>query len=285
MPDRITYGDKMIQLNDDQIKRIQAIELEMLIEFDRICRKYQISYSIDGGTLLGAIRHGGFIPWDDDADVIMNRSSYQRFIEVVDQELDSERFYFQDLNRTPGYRWGYGKMRRKHTCFVRENQEHMPYEQGVFMDVFVCDNVPDNYLMRSIVNFHSFIYRKCFYSVVGYGVSKGMAKVVYGMLKTIPEDKLKQRYNRYIRFRNKRNTKYVKCLTFQACNNFYGYKREWYEDTEDIVFESVVLKGSRDYDGYLRFLYGDYMKLPPVEKRKVHPVSALKLLEERTNNE
>ena len=122
-------------LTNKEIQQIQKVELEMLIEFDRICRKYDITYSIDGGTLLGAIRHGGFIPWDDDADVIMNRSEYEKFLKVVDEELDNSRFYFQDVNRTIGYRWGYGKLRRKYTKFIRLNQEFMPYEQGVFMEI------------------------------------------------------------------------------------------------------------------------------------------------------
>lgn len=264
-------------LTDVEIKQIQNIELEILIEFDRICRKHNILYSIDGGTLLGAIRHGGFIPWDDDADVIMNRKEYEKFLNVIDIELDNSRFYFQDLNRTPGYRWGYGKLRRKQTEFIRLNQEFMPYEQGVFMDIFVCDNVPNNYLLRALCNVHSFIYRKAFYSMVGKNITHGITKFVYNMLSNIPEDKLKARYNNYIEFRNKQQTKWVKCLTFPACNNKYGYKREWYEDTIDIEFEGVLLKGARNYVEYLTFLYGDYMKLPPVEQRKAHPVSTFKI--------
>lgn len=265
-------------LTECELKKVQKIELELLVEFDRICRKNQILYSIDGGTLLGAIRHGGFIPWDDDADVIMNREAYEKFLAVVDKELDKEKFYFQDLNRTPGYRWGYGKLRRKSTEFVRLNQEYMPYEQGIFMDVFVCDNVPDNYMLRCLCNFHSYIYRKAFYSEVGIHTSKGFVKGIYKVLSMIPEDVLKQKYQKYVVKRNRKDSKWVKCLTFPACNRVYGYKKEWYEDTIEIVFESVPLMGCRKYDEYLTFLYGDYMKLPPIEKRKVHPVSKLTLL-------
>lgn len=105
---------------------------------------------------------GGFIPWDDDADVIMVRFEYEKFRSVVNKELNKDKFYFQDMDNTPGYRWGYGKLRRNNSSFIRLNQEHMPYEQGIFMDIFVCDNVPDNYYIRSICNFISFIYRKFF---------------------------------------------------------------------------------------------------------------------------
>ena len=96
-------------LTECELQKLQKVELELLVEFDRICRKHSIPYSIDGGTLLGAVRHKGFIPWDDDADVIMNRKAYQKFSDVVDDELDTDKYYFQDMRRTAGYRWGYGK--------------------------------------------------------------------------------------------------------------------------------------------------------------------------------
>lgn len=262
-------------LTEQDLTKIHKVELELLIEIDRICRKYNILYSIDGGTLLGAVRHKGFIPWDDDADVIMNREAYQKFLSVVDKELDSTKFYFQDLNRTQGYRWGYGKLRRVNSEFIRLNQEYMPYQQGIFLDVFVCDNVPDNYLLRCVCNFHSFIYRKIFYSEVGKHVEKGISKKIYQLLNQIPEQKLKKRYAAYVKFRNKKYTHTVKCLTFPACNKTYGYKREWYEETIDMKFENIVLQGCKNYNEYLTFLYGDYMKLPSTDKRKVHPVSKL----------
>lgn len=266
---------KSYNLSPEELKQLQSIELELLIEFDRICRKHNITYSIDGGTLLGAIRHGGFIPWDDDADVILNRDEYQKFLLVVDQELDEDKFYLHDLNRTHGYRWGYAKLRRSNTEFIRLNQEYMPYEQGIFLDIFVCDNVPDNYISRCICNFHSFIYRKILYSEVGKRTASGVSKLIYKILNLIPEKTVKNRYAHYVKYRNRKSTEMVKCLTFPACNRVYGYKRKWYEDTIDMKFESVTLKACRDYDEYLRFLYGDYLKLPPIEKRKVHPVSKL----------
>jgi len=270
--------NKQYILTSQDIKRLHEVELELLVEFDRVCRKHNILYSIDGGTLLGAVRHKGFIPWDDDADVIMNRSAYQKFLEVLDEELDKDRFYFQDMNRTSGYRWGYGKLRRKNTEFIRLNQEHMSYPQGIFLDVFVCDNVPNTYILRCICNFHSYIYRKIFYSEVGKKSTKGWNKFIYKVLNLIPEHRLKKSYFKYVKFRNKKYSKWVKCLTFPACNRTYGYKRNWYEDTIDIKFENVTLKASKDYDEYLTFLYGNYMQLPPDNKRKVHPVSKLTLL-------
>lgn len=264
-------------LTNAEIKQIQKCELEMLVEFDRICRKYNILYSIDGGTLLGAVRHGGFIPWDDDADVILTRTEYEKFKNIVLNELDQERFYFQDIDITDGYRWGYGKMRRKNTTFVRMNQENMPYEQGVFMDIFVCDNVPENYIERCVCNFISYVYRKAFWAPVGVNIKSGIPRMVLMVLAKIPEYQLKRSYAKYRQFRNKKFSSVVKCLTFQACNKEYGYKREWYEDVEDIKFEGMTLKAPVKKEEYLTFLYGDYMKIPPIEKRKTHPVSKFEI--------
>ena len=109
----------MIYLSDEQLKKLQSIQLDMLKEVKRICHKHNIKYSLIGGTLLGAIRHQGYIPWDDDADIGMLREDYEKFRAICEKELNQEKFYFQDDRNTPGYRWGYGKIRRKGTLFLR----------------------------------------------------------------------------------------------------------------------------------------------------------------------
>ena len=103
----------VIQLDKSTLRKLQLVELEMLIELDRICRKNNIKYTIIGGTLIGALRNKGFIPWDDDIDVAMLRSEYEKFRDACKKDLDKTRFYFQDHRNTKGYRWGYGKLRRK----------------------------------------------------------------------------------------------------------------------------------------------------------------------------
>lgn len=266
-------------LSTKDLKRLQDVLLELLVEFDRICQKHGITYSIDGGTLLGAIRHKGFIPWDDDADVIMTRKEYEKFKKVYGKELDRKKFYFQDIQSTPGYRWGYAKLRRQNTKCIRLNQEHMPYKQGIYLDIFVCDNVPENYIFRCIFNFVSYVYRKIFWSEVGKKENTGIKKIWFSLLSQIPEDKLKKSYFRFIKRYCQKPSKLVKCITFPARNRVYGFKREWYEDVIDMPFENVVLKGSRKYKEYLTFMYGDYMALPPKSERIVHPVSKFKLPE------
>lgn len=268
----------MIELSKKQLRQLQMIELEMLVEVDRICKKCGIKYNIIAGTLLGAVRNGGFIPWDDDADVAMLRPEYEKFRKACKTELDTSRFEFQDHRNTEGYRWGYGKLRRKDTLFLREYQEHMLYFQGVFIDVFPLDAVPDNYFLRSIKNFECFCVRKFLWARVGKIAEKNLIKrIVYQCMDRIPEKKIFRYYHGMIKRANRKKTRMVRILMFPTPNEEWGYYRCWYENSQDIVFEEKVFQGIKDYDSYLSFKFGNYMELPPEEQRKVHPVSELKL--------
>lgn len=270
----------MIQLNAEQLKSLQKTELEILVEIDRICRKNGIQYSIIGGTLLGAVRHKGFIPWDDDADVVMLRSEYEKFRKVCVKELDSFRFYFQDCNSTQGYRWGYGKLRRKNTLFLREYQEHMPYEQGVFVDIFPVDGVPDNKMLCRLQCGICYCLRKIMWSAVGKNSEENKAvRLLYQILSWIPLKHVVSLYNIVVRISNRKVTQRIRTLTFPTPKNKFGFPRKWYTNTVDIEFENHTLRGLKEAGEYLRFKYGrNYMQLPPEDKRKIHPVSEIKLL-------
>lgn len=270
----------MMQLSEEQLRQLQLTELELLKEVDRICKKCDIKYNIIAGTLLGAVRHRGFIPWDDDADVALLRPEYEKFRKACKTELDKSRFEFQDHRKTRGYRWGYGKLRMKNTLFLREYQEHMPYFQGVFIDVFPLDYVPNNYILRSIHNFECFLYRKLFWSEVGrVADKKAFMRLVYSVMSKVPEKALKKSFNKFICWSDRKKTEWVRILTFPTPNKEYGYRAKWYESSEDILFENTFFPGIKEYDEYLSFKFGEYMELPPEEKRKVHPVSDIKLPE------
>lgn len=270
----------MIHLNKKMLRQLQMIELEMLIEVDRICRKHDIQYNIIGGTLLGSVRHGGFIPWDDDADVAMLRTDYERFKQVCKTDLDSNRFYFQDALETVGYRWSYGKIRRKDTLFLREYQEHMPYEQGVFIDIFPVDGVPDNYVLRALNDFHCFCIRKLLWSEVGkYADKSAFKRKCFYLMSKIPRKNILAHYEKLIQKRNHENTRRVRIALMPLPNKGFGYLRKWYEESNDYLFEGYLLKGIKNSHDFLTYEFGEYMKLPPVKKRKIHPVSNIKLFE------
>ncbi len=265
-------------LTQSELREVQMIEVELLVEVDRICRKCGIHYCISAGTQLGAIRHKGFIPWDDDADVAFLRSEYEKFRNACKKELDSTRFYFQDYRNTPGYRWGYGKLRRKDTKFIRLGQEHMPYAQGIFIDIMPYDNVPDGYLARKVHNFQCFIYRKCFWAPIGKQQETGIKRLIYKLLDKIPDKKIYMSFTKFIYKCNQRETKRIRIFSFPVPGHENGYLRECFENVLPTEFEGVQLMGMKDFNTYLSYKYGNYMELPPIEKRKVHPISELKLL-------
>ena len=262
---------ELVKLSQEDLRQLQLIELEMIVEVDRICKKYNIQYSLDGGTLLGAVRHKGFIPWDDDADVIFTRKEYAKFYKACKQDLDTSRFFLQEYRTDPYYRWGYAKLRRKDTEFIRLNQEAMRYKTGVCIDVFVNDNVPDNIVARKLYYALNFCIRKVLYSELGKTQENNwMLRQLYKVLFFIPRDPMFKLRNIFASMCNKHDTELKSHLLYPypKKESKYGMPSECFEEYIDMEFEGMKFKVFKQYDRYLRLLYGNYMELPPVEKRK-----------------
>lgn len=268
------------QITTEELKKIQKIQKELITETDRICKKCGIQYNMVGGTMLGAIRHQGYIPWDDDADIGFLRCEYEKFREACKTELDQTKYYMQDIRDTDGYRWGYGKLRRKGTQFVRLNQEFMPYEQGISIDLMPFDGVPNSNVRKRIHCFRCFILRKTLWSEVGAKTERNiLTRSIYKIIRKIPREYLIKKYQNLIREGERKETEQVRILTFPTPKGIYGYNRKWYIELGLYHFDELILPGAKDFDGYLSIKYGKYMELPPIEKRKVHPISKLELKE------
>ena len=261
---------EIVKLTPDQLRMLQLIELEMIVEVDRICRKNHIQYTLDGGTLLGAVRHKGFIPWDDDADIVMSRHEYAKFYRACKKDLDTERFFLQEYRTDPDYRWGYAKLRRKGTEFIRVGQEHMRYKTGVCIDIFPLDNVPYQYLLRRVYYGVNYCIRKVLYSELGKKAAPtALLRGWYGLLFKIPRNSAFAVRNRMAAAANRKPTELV-CHTM--CPNpgptcKYGMPASCYAGFRQYEFEGMLFQGLSDYDNFLRLSYGDYMQLPPVEQR------------------
>lgn len=269
----------MINLDTDTLRKLQLTELELMLEVDRICKKNNIKYSLDGGTLLGAIRHKGFIPWDDDADIMMTRKEYNKFFSACKRELNHEKYFLQEFRTDRQYRWGYSKMRKNGTLFLREGQEHIKCHQGVCIDIFIFDQVPDNCLARRIHWLMCYIIRKGLYSVVGQKNSKtAVTRGIYKIMARFPRSFWVKRLLRIAAREYKKERELVSHLTYPNRKEIrYGLPAAYFKEYTEKPFEGHNFMVIKEYDKYLKSLFDDYMKLPPEEKRKVHPVSKIKL--------
>ena len=197
--------------------------------------------------------------------------------------MDPSICFFQDHDTDPEYRWGFGKLRRTGTKYVRLGQEHLKNKTGVFVDVLPLDDAPLSLPGQMLQDFHCFCIRKIMYSEVGRMNEKGFMKAWYTLLSKIPISFAFNQLNHYIRKSRNDSPNKVRTLTLTSIGKLYyrhplrdryAMPKRWFLNTEDYEFEGKMLTGIKDYDEALRFLFGDYMKLPPVEARVQHaPVS------------
>lgn len=272
------------QIVGEEFRKMQLLQLDMLKELDRVCRENDIKYTIFGGTLLGAVRHNGYIPWDDDADVAMLREDYEKFKKVCSQ-LNSEVCYFQDNTTDSYYRWGYGKLRRTGTKFIRAGQEHLKCKTGVFIDIFPMDDIPTSVIGMMMNDFKCFCLRKILWSDVGkYDHSTPLLeRIIYSIISYISPKWVFQRLKRMSDKSETANKNRVRTYLYKATGKLYkknpvtkryGMPKEWFTDLVEYDFEGTKLYGTSDYDSALKYIYGDYMTLPPLDKREPHaPVS------------
>ena len=268
-------GNKALDLQE-----LQKVNLELLEEFDEICRKYAIRYDICGGTLLGAVRHHGFIPWDDDVDVSMPRPEYERLYELyLDGKitLPDERALISNKDRS--FARHYGRYVRKDIIkeaeYTTENEN--PY---VGIDIFVVDGIStDNNAVISQIKKIWFLRKLLLIKLSKPGTSsRGKAvavakRIVRGALKPIKLYSLIDKMDRLCR-----ETDYDRAERLGCLNGMYPLRDQWekadYIPQAQFEFEGKYFSGFQNYDIYLKNLYGDYMQLPPKDKRVIHPFKA-----------
>ncbi|RCK18819.1 LicD family protein [Thalassospira lucentensis] len=258
----------MRNLSTDDLKSLQLVLLDMLLEVDRICRKHNIRYSLFMGTLLGAVRHNGFIPWDDDLDIAMTRSEYRRFAEVCAFELDSSKFFYQDHITDRYYRWGYARIRRKDSEFTRLGQEHLKMKTGIFLDIFPIDGVPETVLGRSVHSCYCYALRKVLYSEVGRKTARTkIARACYSILRFVPTAFAHNQLTWLSRLCLK--SRHVRINSFPLPRDrTAGYPRSWFEEVERIQFEKHLFSAIKEKHEYLMYTYDDYLQLPPPDQQK-----------------
>lgn len=269
----------LVTLNKEQLEIIQNKEFKMLHELNKICRKHNIKYTLAGGTLLGAIRHNGFIPWDDDVDVYMLREDYQKFREVVSTELSDEYFY-QSNETDPNYYYLYDKIRMNDTIFEEASLANYDIHQGVYIDIFPVDYTLSNKkianaqykkykILRNILN------SKYIRLSSRHGKKKIEAFILKVMFFWIKKRTL---YNLAEKIATKYNDgNFVRC--FSSPDGFKEYfPTEYFTKLRYKEFEKGIFLIPENFDKILKDKYGNYLELPPKNRRETrHSLKRIKL--------
>ena len=245
-------------------KKHQDVLLELLREFDRVCQKHQIKYMLFCGSALGAVRHKGFIPWDDDLDVAMLRSEYNRFLQVAPAELDEK--YFLQAEFTENWPMFFSKLRKNNTTCLEKYYPKYPHHQGIYIDIFPIDNASDNEIIRKIQFYCSkVVVAKSLYKR-GYETDSKGKRLFMNLCRLLP---LKPFY-KVATYKSATSSQRVH--TFVACTAKYSkgvYQRKWIEEIVLLDFETGKFPVSAYYDELLTTLYGDYMRIPSEDERKI----------------
>lgn len=253
------------------LSALQDALLEMLYVIDGICRKYGIGYMLFAGSALGAVRHGGFIPWDDDLDIMMLRPDYERFLEVAPQELDAERYFLQK-EFTDHWPMFFSKLRKNNTtCMERYIPKDPLTHQGIYVDIFPCDNLSDNGIMRLFQYGAAVCIVAKSLDQRGYLTRNPVKKLLMRLCRQLSTDWLLQ----IARIDNNKPTQAVHVF-FSASVSYSRniFLRCYLTETVKMNFAGGHFPISRHYDALLRKLYGDYWVLPTESERqrKVHGV-------------
>ncbi len=258
-----------------ELTKLQDTLLEILRVTNETLEKHGIKPFLVAGSCIGAVRHGGIIPWDDDIDVGLFREDYEKAREILINELP-EGYTYCDERTEKDYPYNFGKVRKDSTAFVHGGDAHLPIHQGIYMDVFPFDTIPDDrklFLKQ---------YKKCC-TLKKMSDLKSMSYKKDGKLRPLPQLPLILAGHLFVnkaRTKKKLNaviTKYNSQNDTEFLFNFlsiYGEKerveRKWFTDLKKVDFGGVGAYIPEMFDEYLTFLYGDYMTPPPEDKRISH---------------
>ncbi|WP_413854061.1 LicD family protein [Candidatus Ruminimicrobium bovinum] len=264
------------------IKKLQQVELKILEQFINICNKENLQYYVLGGTLLGAVRHKGFIPWDDDIDVAMPRKDYEKFLNVAQKYL-SQEYFLQTYISDKEYFLNFAKIRNSNTTFIQNCFSKCNMNHGIYIDIFILDYYPINKIKCLLLNLKNkiFLFRineiynlsKADYSLYKKFCVKSLAKILKIFYPNIYSVLIK----RDILFKSIKKSNLI-----TNYGGLYGKKEvspiEWFGKGINLQFENLTVKAPIEYDKYLTQIYGNYMKLPPKEKQiSNHPTDIIDL--------
>ena len=262
-------------MDNNVLRKLQLIQLEILTFVDRICREHQIPYSLYAGTLLGAVRHKGFIPWDDDLDICMSRENYDRFIQLW-PTISHDGYIMQNKENCPAFTQSFTKIRKEHTTFLQEAWEAGRYHTGIFIDIFPIDRIPDSKIGRLIFTWDVLCYQLYTreFPPKQYGVEKWIVALV--LLTMTPKarraDKRRKLLSNIVRFNPVHHYETVAIETLSSVKK--PFAADMLDEYVFLPFENGNFMCFAGWDDHLKRKYGDYMQLPPEDQRewKHHPI-------------
>jgi len=280
---------KMHRLTEEEIRHVQQVSLEITRDVVRVCEKNRITYMLTGGTALGAVRHGGFIPWDDDIDMVVTRKEIDGLLDALEKEY-GDKYYIEAPLRTPGYLSSFIQIHKNGTVF-REYQVQEEEHCGIKIDIFVVENTYDNKIIRTLhgLNCEMDLFLLSCYRMYAWrgeflelakGNKKASAiiriKCAAGWLLAPFSGLLYRRTQLCLQRCRNHNSRFIAVPSGRK--HFFGELclREEYMQQKEMLFEGETFMFPKNYDPYLKNMYGNYMEIPPVEKREHHVIYELK---------
>lgn len=260
------------RIGNYDIKEVQAVMAKMMQEIHQVCEKNNIRYILDGGTMLGAVRHKGFIPWDDDLDIAMPRDDYEKFIAIANMELGSQ-YKFECMENTHEYPYNFGKVRAIDTLYAEEFTASLKINHGVYIDVFPMDYVnPDDkkrlsFIQKNIAHFTMLRYAKL-------GLISG---IKYKPFMLLSNHFFTKWLRKLMMYDFQERGAYVQKLCHFGKNK-PPVSLDLFNNVIYVPFEEYQFRIPKEYDSFLTGRYGNYMKLPPQNEQKpVHTIKEIRL--------
>ncbi len=255
-------------MSTKNVRDIQNKILEIMKYIDRLCRSHDITYYIMGGTALGAVRHGGFIPWDDDLDIFMTPSEYEKFKKVFEKQ-NSDKFVLQEWRTTPDY-LEYTKIRMNGTTFIEEcYKDKKDMHHGIYVDIMILHKVPDSRFIQKLVYYESKFVTLYALSQRNWKPKTKVQSLVLKLLKIMPCKLMAKIAYKHIYKYDNRSEKFRYCYWITPAKFKNGlFDKSFFESPVDVPFEDTCLLGSEKIKEYLKYRYGDYMKLPSKEQQQ-----------------
>lgn len=255
-------------MNQKSIRAVQDKILEIMKFIDRVCRVNNITYYIMGGTALGAIRHHGFIPWDDDLDIFMTPDQYDLFKKAFFEANDS-KFVIQEWKTTKHY-LEYAKVRMNGTTLIEHNfKNRKDMHHGIYVDIMILHKVPQKRLIQKLIYLQSKYVTLLGISQRNWQPKSKFQAFVLNLIKYLPNNFLANWSYKNIYRYDSLKEKYMWAYWITPANFKKGlFKPEFFINPIDIPFEDTKLLGSVHIREYLSARYGDYMRLPPKEQQE-----------------